>query len=178
MSGDNSLLNLGQLAEPVTKLVEAISAGIGVLYEPTRIRRKANAKAEALVTMALARNRADTIEERAQIRLLTLENRRQENIEAIVDKAIGELSESADPTPISPDWMSFFLVSAQDTSDEQIQHLWARVLAGETESPGKHSKRLLDFIRLLSKSEAQAISEYCRFIWRAVSFDGIVCLSK
>ncbi len=176
MSGDNSLLNIGQLAEPITKMVEAVSAGIGVLYEPTRIRRKAEAKAQALVTMAVARRRAETIEERAQIRVVTLENQRQQNIESIVDKAIEELSEKASPDPIHPDWMRFFLVSSQDTSDEQIQHLWARVLAGETESPGKYSRRLLEFIRLISKSEALAVSDYCRFIWTIVSSNEVICV--
>ena len=37
------------LSEPLTKLVETVSCGVGKLYEPTHIRRLAKAKAETPV---------------------------------------------------------------------------------------------------------------------------------
>ena len=40
--------NLTGLEKPLTKLIEVVSKGIGVLYEPTRINNEAIAQAEAL----------------------------------------------------------------------------------------------------------------------------------
>lgn len=41
----NCLLNLG---EPITELVKVVSNGIGTLKEPRRIRKKAEAEANAI----------------------------------------------------------------------------------------------------------------------------------
>ena len=38
--------DVGNLTEPITKLVESVADAIGVLYEPTRIVKKAKADAE------------------------------------------------------------------------------------------------------------------------------------
>lgn len=48
-------LSLSGLSEPGTKLIEKISDAIGVLYEPTRIRKKAKAEAEAKRTELISR---------------------------------------------------------------------------------------------------------------------------
>jgi hypothetical protein len=47
---DTSIINLkgiGELAKPMEKMIEKVSAAVGVLYEPTRIRKEAKAKADA-----------------------------------------------------------------------------------------------------------------------------------
>lgn len=40
------------LSEPVGKLIDSVRAGCGRLYEPTRIRREAQANADAMVIAA------------------------------------------------------------------------------------------------------------------------------
>lgn len=53
MSGNGfSLIDQKGLSEPVTKLVDTVSSGVGILYEPTRIRRKARAEADAAIILA------------------------------------------------------------------------------------------------------------------------------
>ena len=47
MTDVNSIINLGDLAKPATSLIEKISDAAGVLYEPARIRKKAEAEADA-----------------------------------------------------------------------------------------------------------------------------------
>ena len=49
-----SLIDLGKLSKPISKLIEAVSQGIGTLYEPTKIRRKAKAQADAALIKAEA----------------------------------------------------------------------------------------------------------------------------
>ena len=80
-----SLLDLNGLAEPATKLIEAVSSAIGVLYEPRRIREKAKAEGDAAVILALKGEEVQEINVRATERLAIKELRRQRHIESIVD---------------------------------------------------------------------------------------------
>lgn len=57
----------------------------------------------------------------------------------------------------SMDWFVRFFEDAGNISDEQMQELWAKVLAGEIEKPGSFSLRTLDLLRSLSKSEAETL---------------------
>lgn len=84
------LINLN-LTEPISKLIETVGNGVGILYEPKRIRKKALAEAEALKISTEGRLQAQELEARAQIRLDYLELRRQKNIEAIVGQAASQM---------------------------------------------------------------------------------------
>ena len=67
--------------------------------------------------------------------------------------------------PVDEDWIHHFLGNCADVGDKQMQDLWARILAGEVESPGRFSKRFLEFMKCLGKQEALAIAEFYRYIW-------------
>lgn len=70
MNSQNSLINLGELSKPVNTLIEKISDAIGVVYEPSRIVRKAKAEAQAQEIMALSENSVRDIQERAVRRFI------------------------------------------------------------------------------------------------------------
>src|SRR5262249_43209010 len=48
-------------------------------------------------------------------------------------------------------------------SDEEMQNLWARVLAGQANSPGTYSKRTIEIISNLEKANAILFSKLCSF---------------
>lgn len=58
---------------------------------------------------------------------------------------------------IDPDWLYRWRDAASEVSAEELQHLWGRVLAGEVRAPGAFSLRTLEFLRNVSRSEAEAI---------------------
>ena len=91
------------------------------------------------------------------------ETRRAINIEKIIEKAQAEASEVPDSIvsseEVHPDWMARWHENAKDVSDEDVQQLWARALAGEVQSPGKYSLRTLDFLRSVSKHEAELVQK-------------------
>lgn len=66
--------------------------------------------------------------------------------------------------PIDDDWLHTWRDYAGRVSNEDLQRLWGSVLAGEVKSPGLYSIRTLDFLRSLSKSEAEQISKLAAFI--------------
>ena len=68
-----ALVEFGKLAKPATVLIKKISDATGVLYEPTRIRRKAKAEADASKTKALIDLEIENIQNRALNRLVNEE---------------------------------------------------------------------------------------------------------
>jgi hypothetical protein len=46
-----------------------------------------------------------------------------------------------------------------------MQSLWARVLAGEANNPGSYSKRTVNFISSIDKSDAVLFTTLCSYCW-------------
>jgi hypothetical protein len=101
--------------------------------------------------------------------LIAAQNKRQllDNLqkEININKTIVYAEESAmydngnvDNTEVNSDWMKRWREYAQRISEEDLQHLWANVLNGEVKNPGSYSLRTLDFIKNLSRDEANKIA--------------------
>ena len=63
-----------------------------------------------------------------------------------------------------PDWTARYINSVQDVSSEDLRKIWAKILAGEVESPGRTSLRTLDTLRNMTKRDAEMFSDICPFI--------------
>jgi len=161
----DSLVDLEKLTEPITVLIEKISNATGVLYEPTKIRREAKAKADASKTKALMDLEIQDIQKRALNRLVTEEIKKQENIENITEKSFSSINEDAQPEEIEDDWLSNFFDKCKLISDDEMQMLWARVLAEETNKPTTISKRTIEFLSMMDKKDAMLFDNLCKFCW-------------
>ena len=64
---------------------------------------------------------------------------------------------------IEEDWLFAWRDYAGRVAAEDLQRLWGSVLAGEVKSPGRYSMRTLEFLKTLSKEEAEAISKLARY---------------
>jgi uncharacterized repeat protein (TIGR03899 family) len=155
--------------KPIEKLIEVISKGIGTIYKPRAIRKEAEAKAfeieiiERAKSKALAEGKeieAESIE-RIQDRLVHKELRRQENIDNVTQIAAQQLSqeETVSEEPVDEDWTTRFFNIVEDISDEEMQKLWGRILAGEVKQPKSYSLRTLELLKNLSKREADVFTK-------------------
>ncbi len=74
--------------------------------------------------------------------------------------------DSHDPTEasIDDDWLFSWRENAGRVSSEELQSLWGKILAGEIKQPGSYSIRTLDFLKNLSKSEAELICKAAKFV--------------
>jgi uncharacterized repeat protein (TIGR03899 family) len=160
-----ALLDIGQISEPVSKLIEAVRAAVGTVYEPTRIRRKAAAEADAALIIAKAELKIQGLERRAAERVISRELRRQENIERITQCAIEELPETVADEKVDPDWVIQFFDNCQDISNEEMHTIWARLLAGEVAQPGSFSPRTLAIFKLMRREDAELFERACSFVW-------------
>ena len=164
-TGSNSLINIGELSKPATVLIEKVCNAVGVLYEPTRIRRQAHAEADATKINALARMELTNLEERAFERLAHQEARKQENIEQITIEAASQVKTDAKPENMDPDWIAHFFKQCDTVSDKEMQSLWSKLLSGEATKPGTFSKRTINLIASLDKRDAALFTLLGQFIW-------------
>ena len=65
---------------------------------------------------------------------------------------------------VEQDWLFTWREYAGKVSTEDLQRLWGSVLAGEVKSPGKYSLRTLEFLRGLSRAEAELIAVLARYV--------------
>lgn len=115
--------------EPLTKLVESISCGIGKIYEPMHIKRMAKAKAKEIETIgeAITKNlnlptmydegkisidstSAEELIKRTGNRLSYQEIRKQQNIESVIIGAYNQIKseEKVSAEPVNEDWLFRF----------------------------------------------------------------------
>lgn len=60
---------------------------------------------------------------------------------------------------LAPDWATAFYDSAKGSSDEEIQVLWGKILAGEIAHHGKFYKRTLSILKNMESKEAKHFVE-------------------
>lgn len=165
MGNNNSIINLGELSKPATVLIEKISDAVGGIYKPYQIRRIAKAEAEAEKIRALADIEIKDLQQRALVRFVAEETKKQANIEAITAKSISDLKDDARPENIEDDWISNFFEKCRLISDKEMQSLWAKVLAGEANNPSTYSKRTVNFIYSIDKLDAKLFTSLCSYGW-------------
>ena len=93
------------------------------------------------------------------------ERKRIANVRSVLEDAADELGdkEVADHEP-DPDWTARYIDSVQDVSSEDLRKIWAKILAGEVESPGRTSLRTLDTLKNMTKRDAEMFSDICPFV--------------
>jgi uncharacterized repeat protein (TIGR03899 family) len=160
-----SLIDPRALSEPACKLIDAVSQCIGTLYEPTRIRRKAKAEADAVLMLAEADAERQALLKRAAHRLAIQEVHRQKNIETIIKKGVESLPENVSSKAVDPDWISRFFDECKDVSNEDLQKIWGRILAGEVAEPGSCSRKTLAILKDLSQEDAESFIKFCSYVW-------------
>lgn len=80
-------------------------------------------------------------------------------------------------TTFSLDWFVRFFEDAGNIGDEQMQELWAKVLAGEIDHPGTFSLRALDVLRNLSREEAEVLQTLGAYAV-TIAGDTYICINK
>lgn len=183
----NDYLEIAKIfVSPCEKLISTIQGAIGKAYEPRYIRRKADAKAYEIQKIRRAMVESsdvpitydkgditmdttdfDEFVKRAQNRLGYQELCKQANIEAVVSNAYYNLENEppVSDAPVDSDWLIRFFNSVEDISNEQMQYLWGKILAGEIKQPNTFSMRTLNLLRNLTQKEAELFKKISPYIF-------------
>ncbi len=164
-NSSNSLINLGNLSKPADTLIKKVSSAIGGFFAPYQVRRMAKAEAEAALIETQSEIEITGLHRRAVHRWIEEEAQRQKNMEEITARALPHLDQDATPDSVEDDWLVNFFDKSRIVSDNQMQDLWSRVLAGEANTPGTYSKRTVHFLSDLDKADAQLFLKFCGFGW-------------
>ena len=108
-----------------------------------------------------------TLAATAQRSLVVQQMRAEVNVAKAVLSAEADLEEDPqEPSEraVDQDWLFRWRESASRVSTEELRTLWGRVLAGEIKSPGTFSLRTLEFLKNLSKEDADRIAKLAPFV--------------
>ena len=149
-------------ADAEVRLIEAASEGQSLV-----IIAEAQAKARQTIDATTESGRGVVEITRSDItQSIEFQGRKRlANSSSVVESAADELGdkEVTDHEP-DPDWTARFFDCVQDVSSEDMQKIWARILAGEVESPGRTSLRTLDTLRNMTQRDADMFKDICDFV--------------
>lgn len=61
------------------------------------------------------------------------------------------------------DWFMRYYEAAGNISDDDMQDIWAKVLAGEISNPSFFSLKIIDILRNMRKADAELFVRFCKF---------------
>ena len=164
-----SLINASGLTEPASTLVNKISNAIGRHFDPRQEVRmaEADAKADRIRRVSEAETDIEVAElrQRAAHRFANEEMTKQINMENITEKALLGLDDNANPEAMENDWIMNFFDKCRMVSDDDMQQVWAGILAGEANNPGSFSRRTVNLVADLDKRDADLFKSLCGFAW-------------
>jgi len=166
-----------KVSNGIRKLYKCVSNSLGEMLIPQDIKRILGGQMKQLNTsrdnyirgqIEVASEDTNAMEDirdlydRTCNRMLWQEMKKQKNIESVINKTKELLESEANISEqdVDEDWMSRFFSSIQDISNEKMQLLWSKILAGEIKKPRTFSMRLLDCMTKISKDEAQLFEKY------------------
>ncbi len=174
------------LGKSLDKFLDIFARATGSLYKPKAMRNEADAKAYEIRVLGNANldveinrikalgfndssteiaisNPEDDFMNRARHRLVNRELKRQQNLESIAEKTIENLTAQSSSAPVDEDWITRFFNIAEDISNDDMQSLFSKILAGEIARPKTFSLRTLEVFRNLTSEEA-AIFQRARYL--------------
>lgn len=170
---DNKAYEIKKIAEAraeemkiMSKAIEdnyALTGGIKYLDEKIAIESPKELAKSKLKNLDSINVPNPNLQERTDHRLDFQQNKKQLNIETVTAYAAEELKNEKEVTnePVDEDWTTRFFNIAEDISNEEMQALWGRILAGEIKEPKSYSLRTLEFLKNLSKDEAECFMKFC-----------------
>ena len=171
----NDGLGLGKAAQA---LIDKFVPGRGASRDKIQY-AKADAEAEVVQTDAVPAEAAlsenDKLMERTARRVMGEHVREQKNMESVIGKAAKLLPPDTPEETVrsmDEDKIAAMLGMFKTVSNEEMQLLWAKILAGEAAKPGSFSKRTAAVVSEMDKEDAELFAAFCQFVWTESTYEG------
>ena len=155
------IISLIQSGLPIVQ--SAISAIGGAIFTAVFLRKNTSTKEFEKLKAGKMQEVADDLLETGK--MTYTEYYKAGNFLSIAQKADEEYSKMPHEDPSAAynfDWFMRFYESVGNVSDEEMQRVWAKILAGEVNRPGSFSLETLDVVRNLSKQDAELFTKICK----------------
>ncbi|HVA96668.1 MAG TPA: DUF2806 domain-containing protein [Candidatus Acidoferrales bacterium] len=162
---DPLVIKIDLNSETVSKALELIAQAGYLLYEPTRIKRRAKAETDSLIIKTKGEIAIEQLQKQAFYRWAKLETVRQENINKLTTNALQQVQLSKkqiDPST-DADWVRKYFGFSQDISNEDMQLIWSKVLSGELIKSGSFSYKTMSILANMRKDDAELFSKLCSY---------------
>lgn len=168
--------------EGLAKLAETICYATG--WTAHGRKKMADAEAYAEIRKAETEAKAELLRLKGQDEVANYiearETRKLNNVKSVLEKATSHFTEGekVSDEPVNADWTNRFIGIVEDISDETLQDIWGRILAGEVKRPNSYSLRTLDLLRNITKEEAELFVKASKYyIERDCIYTGDFALS-
>lgn len=174
------------MGKAVEKFIEVVAQGIGILYEPTNIKRIAKARKEEIKTITEAIRESDLpisynngpvaidastkeLIERTRKKSLYVETKKQKNIEDIIIGAYFNIETNSEVSEeeLQGEWINRFFNIAGEISSDDLKLIWSKILSEEIRNPGNCSIRTLETLRNISRKEAEIFKKISNYIFKS-----------
>lgn len=155
------IISLIQSALPIVS--SAISAIGGAIFTAVFLRKNTLTKEFEKLKAGKMQEVADDLLESGK--MTYTEYYKAGNFLSIAQKADEEYSKMPHDDPTAAydfDWFMRFYEAVGSVSDEEMQRIWAKILAGEVNRAGSFSLETLDVVRNLSKQDAELFTKICK----------------
>jgi hypothetical protein len=182
------LTGLDKLEGVFNNLIAAIRSGVGAYYEPIKRVRDAradrtiaNERAQTILDLTKKAGELDELQRKYGITADALQQsqgaralsylfeqnlRKQDNREKVVEAVAVELTQSPPKSDtvrkIEDDWLAEYWRLAENTSREDVQNFFARLLVKEISKPGSISPITLRVLSTLTPHIAARFEHFCR----------------
>lgn len=149
------------------KLLDKISNAIGWGVIPKNTKKYRLEAEEYLIEQIMNDDKIPTLAKAAYISNARKVIRQYVNQCNICTEAIKCLSTETNIDNINEledDWLEFFFDKAKKVGKEDMQIIWAKLLAKEVESPNSVSKQLLHILAIIDSREAESFVKLANFI--------------
>lgn len=147
------------------KLGERLFKWIPEPINKTRNLKKQISKSEIELTRLMLECGYSLEEAQAHKRVVEREKLRMINYMSVVAFAAEQNINPQLINKIDLDWLNQHYERASMYSNTDLQRLWGRILAGETEQSGSYSKQVLSIVDLISPHEAEIFQKLLSFLF-------------
>lgn len=99
-------------------------------------------------------------------RVFFQEEKRQSNIASIIRMTAENLrGVQVEDHSVDHDWVAQYFNHVQDVTSEHMQRIWAKILSGEVETPGRTSLHTLAILKKMSQRDAALFESVSRFVF-------------
>lgn len=96
--------------------------------------------------------------------------REYSNSKEIYEQAKKQFNEHVQEDGIDNDWLHFFFDKAEKVSNESMQIIWSKMLAGEFNKPGSISRKLMHIISVMDVNSAKSFQTLCLYVFERYGF--------
>lgn len=87
------------------------------------------------------------------------------NSKRIYEQAKSHFNPHIQGNKIDDDWLHFFFDKAEKVSNESMQIIWAKLLAGEFDKQGSISRKLIHIISIMDVHSARSFQTFCLYVF-------------